>query len=457
VFLGLVVALASTTGIGIGNSWFDEQRILLLVTVGLVVVVSLFTRQDFASGSAFAIVVVLTLGLVSALVAARPYAAALEWSVFCLLLFAVLSVRLASTRLIAVSASIVLACIAATYSTGVLTNFVSSLILGFPLGPETLLVGFSNSRFPAQLQALTLPLLPIAHALAPSRLWRSVLVVVGVMWWTCLIGSGSRTSWLAMMSATLVVLAASAGGRRWAWLQVRYFAAGLALWFIAFFVIPAVMGIPAEPEVNRLSLSSPTRLFLWENSLWTALEHPLLGIGPMHFAYSGNDVAAHPHNLWLQLAAEWGVPAMLLLLVLAVALFVKLFNSVRAQTSPQEQDLGAALLAAYSVWCIGNLADGFMVIPTSQAASLIILILAIGWVRCQGRLDSPRHMLRYAPQVLRAQAVVALGVLLALPFSNFGSPTERELAWRAENPTSLFLPRFWQQGWIGPDQDPTAR
>ena len=35
------------------------------------------------------------------------------------------------------------------------------------------------------------------------------------------------------------------------------------------------------------------------------IANPLLGLGPAHFAYAYNGEGAHPHNFWLQLAAEW--------------------------------------------------------------------------------------------------------------------------------------------------------
>jgi O-antigen ligase len=61
-------------------------------------------------------------------------------------------------------------------------------------------------------------------------------------------------------------------------------------------------------ESGRFSnfASVGSRWTLWRISMEAALAHPLLGIGPMHFAYVDNGEGAHPHNFWLQLAAEWG-------------------------------------------------------------------------------------------------------------------------------------------------------
>ena len=59
--------------------------------------------------------------------------------------------------------------------------------------------------------------------------------------------------------------------------------------------------------------------------------------------------------------------------------------------------------------------------------------------------------------VATALCGIALAVLAALPFSEFGQPTRREQAWRAEHQGQTLWPRFWQQGWIGPGGDPSAQ
>jgi hypothetical protein len=106
--------------------------------------------------------------------------------------------RAAQPSTVETTAALAGAIIPTAYVTGVVANYASALLLDFPVGAETLLVGFSNPRFPAQLQVLTIPLLPLAMQRAPSAFWRVCLGVVAALWWMCFIGSGSRTGWIAI-------------------------------------------------------------------------------------------------------------------------------------------------------------------------------------------------------------------------------------------------------------------
>jgi hypothetical protein len=177
----------------------------------------------------------------------------------------------------------------------------------------------------------------------------------------------------------------------------------------------------------------------------------------MHFAYFDNGDGAHPHNFWLQLAAEWGIPAALLVGAVAVGFFVRLWRAARLEADPTMKRVGVAMVAAVLAWGVGTLSDGYMVIPTSQAMSTAVLMLAVMWLRIASpsAASSPRG--RFVPAVWTIFCAIALTMLTLLPATEFGQPTRREQAWRAEHPGHSMWPRFWQQGWIGPDNDPTAR
>jgi O-antigen ligase len=235
---------------------------------------------------------------------------------------------------------------------------------------------------------------------------------------------------------------------------------GAVLWIALFSLLPSVLSIPSTPETGRFSnfTSVGARWELWRLSIDAALANPWLGLGPMHFAYVDNGLAAHPHNFWLQLAAEWGIPAMLLVLFATLSLAVSLWRRLHQERDKSRRSVGIALLATAIAWGIGTMSDGYMVIPTSQAMSTAVLMLAVMWVRLEepARAPSPR-IDRLTRIVSTTFLAVALGVLAALPFTDFGQPTLREQAWRAEHPGQMMWPRFWQQGWIGPDSDATAR
>ena len=459
VTLAIAVAIASTTGVSLGSSWYDEQRIILTVTLCATALVAraLLPTPDGKASSA--VLAALALGLLSAALAARPFVAMVDWSLYCLAALLVLSARALRVSTVGAAAALVAVIVPTAYVTGVLANYASALLLGFPVGAETLLVGFSNPRFPAQLQVLTVPLLPLAIRLAPSAFWRACLVGVAALWWMCLIGSGSRTGWIALAVASLAVSFLGAEGRRWLKWQAALAATGALLWLVLFHFLPALLSIDAALEGGRLSNfeSVGYRWELWRISVASALAHPLLGVGPMHFAYVDNGLGAHPHNFWLQLAAEWGVLATLLIASSALALVLGLWRALTLDTDDASRLIGVAVLAAVVAWGVGTFSDGYVVIPTSQAMSVAVLMLSVMWLRVSSGVVAASHGGRLAATVATAFCAVALAVLAILPATEFGRPTQREQVWRAEHPGQWLWPRFWQQGWIGPNEDPSAR
>jgi len=459
VLLVVAVAIASTSGIGVGTSWFDEQRIVLLVALAVAALFARVLRPAPTNKAMALLAAALTLGLLNATFAPRPYVALVEWSVYCLM--ALLTLSASATQKSTAETTVALAgtIIPTAYVSGVMANCVSALLLDFPVGAETLLVGFSNPRFPAQLQVLTIPLLPLAMQRAPTAFWRVCLTIVAALWWMCFIGSGSRTGWIAISAAAVVMVFFGAEGRRWLKWQLVFAVTGALLWGFLFHWLPALLSVTAAPETGRFSdfASVGARWKLWRISVESALAHPFLGLGPMHFAYVDNGDGAHPHNFWLQLAAEWGIPAALLIGAVTVGFFVRLWRTARVEADPTMKRIGVAMVAVVLAWGVGTMSDGYMVIPTSQVMSTAVLMLAVMWLRLASPSIAPSPKGRLTPAIWTIFCAIALAVLALLPTTEFGQPTRREQAWRAEHPGAFMWPRFWQQGWIGPDNDPTAR
>ncbi len=405
----------------------------------------------------------LAVGLVSSLTAQRPYVALLEWSMMVIISLLVLGARRLSLHNIRLAGALFGAIVPAAYVSGVVANYVSEVLLGFEVGSLTLLVGFSNPRFPAQLEALSIPFLFLAWRLAPEGFWRASIFVIAIAWWACLIGSGSRTSWISVGIA-LALVAWLERDRGFAFTRFQCICAALGgvAFLIFFFLLPALLGLTSAIEADRFSniASVGTRAILWKHGFDAAIAHPLLGIGPMHYAYFFNGEGAHPHNFWLQLAAEWGLPVAGVALSAVVLLWRRLALVVRpGRASTEEQETGLVLLAALTVWIVGTQADGFMVVPTSQLASTVILALCVALAM---RTNSIHLRIADPPDIgLRvfwaAMTLIATLTLTSLMFSSFGDSSGRERVWRKEQQNVYFHPRFWQHGWIGPDHDATAR
>lgn len=415
--------------------------------------------QPLPGGLGTALLPGLLLGLVSASFGERPDAALLEWAILALLWLVALYSAAGCLNVTAAAMTLSVVPMVA-YVTGVLANYISALLLHMPIGAETLLVGFANPRFPAQLQALTIPLLPIAWSKCRRLGVKSALAFAGTLWWMCLIGSGSRTAWLALLCAAAVTMALHrASALYWLKFQFSFLVAGFVTYWFAFFMLPSVLSVEAAPELGRFSdvNSIRARLDLWRLALAMSLEHPLLGVAPMHFAYTYNGLGAHPHNFWLQLLAEWGIPATVCFASIVVVMWrLSVRSSLNTTEGPNGDLTGACVAASFAVWSVGILLDGYMVIPTSQLASACVLALVTARLARSTRVEH-EHPRSFELIAARALCIGAVGVILWLPMTSLSCSDRRELAWRSEHPAEALWPRFWAQGWIGPDRDPLWR
>jgi len=145
----------------------------------------------------------------------------------------------------------------------------------------------------------------------PQPAYRLPLVLTSLsLLLTSLVFAGSRNSyWVATVE--LLLLAIAARHQRWIPLTV-----GLGLGAIATSAL--VVGIGGR-QLSWELLVDPIRLELWRLALEMIRQSPLWGVGLGNYKllYVPGSIAdynafGHPHNLWLMLAAEVGIPATVL-------------------------------------------------------------------------------------------------------------------------------------------------
>jgi O-antigen ligase len=230
---------------------------------------------------------------------------------------------------------------------------------------------------------------------------------------------------------------------RW---QLLAAASGLVVYWVLFYGLPPLLGMDAGVE-NRLDQMSSLsgREVIWSLAWQYMLDHPWLGIGPMHFAAILNPVAAHPHNAILQLAAEWGIPAALAAVALVVGGLVAFARPLRQRAEMLRLALLTSLLAA----CVQSMVDGVIVIPYTQTWLALIAGWALGvhWNEHPAPQALPS---RFISSGLRMGGVLALGLLI---WGVWPEILNRPAATAAylEHHESL-APRYWAQGWIGKTQ-----
>jgi putative inorganic carbon (hco3(-)) transporter len=196
------------------------------------------------------------------------------------------------------------------------------------------------------------------------------------------------------------------------------------------------------------------RELLWVSSMMFSAQHPLFGIGPMHYAYFSSVVGAHPHNVLLQWLAEWGIPAALMMTGVCAHAGLVFAGHVRRASGVAQDGRGCveiAMLAALAGAAAQAMVDGVMVMPVSQTLLALLCGWAIGMYFERRDLAARGHILQYSTLVaitIVATSLVAYGVI-----PEISRLEEREQAYLAAHPAvdpSLprLFPRFWAQGWI---------
>ena len=444
--------------------WHDGQRIgqiglLVLAAAGVLaggrIAGHVFGIWRLIPGPArFALALAFALGLVSSSAAPLPRWALLEWSLLLLLVLLALAVggiqrewgpRFDRAMLW------VLVLTATAYLLKVCVAYSAALIEHLKLEVWDLFDGFSNVRFFGHFQSMTLPLLVLPAMLwARSPVSRLGFALLPTLWWMLALAAGTRGTWLAMIAASVMIfLCCRRQGVMWLKWQLWTFLGGLVAYGLFFFLLPRLIDLPTE-LINRLPeiASHSTREILWSQSLAFIAAHPWLGIGPMHFAYYPNDIAAHPHNSLLQWTAEWGAPSALLVAGLVAyggMVYVRGLRAMDANDDRASCTLRVALLGAVTAAAAQSLVDGVIVMPFSQT----VLAVICGWALGLHAIGTPvsAKVGRGGRWAMAAVVLFAVGVLAHGVYPEIRDIPGRERAFQDKHPGRL-LPRFWQQGWI---------
>ena len=222
-----------------------------------------------------------------------------------------------------------------------------------------------------------------------------------------------------------------------------------AVLFVAIFVAPAwrddAPGSLADYRPDRLA-SSQSRSYLWETALELVERRPWLGVGPMHYAHHPNDKAAHPHNFYLQLASEWGLPLTLIVATAGAYVLLRLARALRRRRESGEVDEGACLLMACLAVCTDAMFSGNLVMPVSQVWIAVLL----GWSLCWTSLNGGQPAVAAIhPGLRRGFGMAAVVLQVWLVFNVWPEIVDlpRHLqATAALHPTERLQPRFWSQG-----------
>ncbi|GAB3427368.1 O-antigen ligase family protein [Massilia solisilvae] len=378
----------------------DFQRVVEIVTLLCVGAWLLASRSDvagrlFAGAAGKMLAVFFLLGMLSSIQAREPRLAAFETSVFFLLYAVAIAAgaEIAKRGLPALLRILQVVAIAgALYTIKFFAAYFGSFYLDIALAADDFTPGFSNIRFFNHVQTSTLPLLVLLCSLTPraSRL-RWLWLAVTAYWWMALYATTARGT-LAGMAAACAAAAFLLRGAALPYLRQVGLTAmlGVVGYVVLLVIVPALLGaqgIGAFTFAVERTVTDPAsgRLPLWHQAVTLILQHPLLGVGPMHFAHFGRPVhqGAHPHDWLLQIASEWGLPALVCLLA-AIAIVLRALVRAARQVDAHDRNnraVAAALLVGAVAILVDGTVSGIIVMPQSQLGIALYLACATGWYR----------------------------------------------------------------------------
>jgi putative inorganic carbon (HCO3(-)) transporter len=463
----LLCALAANFLFASGHDAQRHVEVIALCIAALVLIARAAKNQlPFLPTSATALLLVFfLLGAVAVAAAYSLRHAVYEWSSILLLIVMIFAIagELArdAKRLPVLLKWIGITC--GLYSLYLIFMYALALAAGYQVDMHKLAIGFSNARFLNHTQTALLPLIVLLF-LQTSRTskLRMAWFALASFWWALLFVCEARASILGLALGCAVTFAIRRSHTRAFMVTMAWTAlVGMFVYALLFLYLPTLVGLlPVSTPMVVLERTaanpSSSRNLLWGLALQFIAAHPWFGIGPLHFAHNGSRIytGAHPHDWMLQIAVEWGVPALLCLLA---AIFIGGRALVRSRVriaygDISNQQMLVTLLVACSAIFVDGTLSGSIVMPQSQLAIVFLLGIASAWVRVLDHGGETAQGRR--PMAVRIVFTVMVSAgLCGLIWSvtpDFISHARNDALTPSElaaNP-GIYWPRMWEAGYF---------
>jgi O-antigen ligase len=162
----------------------------------------------------------------------------------------------------------------------------------------------------------------------------------------------------------------------------------MSLFFVALMVSAFLVGESVQKEfgtmfADELDDSAASRFTLWKAGWGAMQDHPFLGVGPGNFEAVSDQYGADPnkavHNLYLQIGADCGVPALVLLLSTYALTFLRLLplmpwkNRSQAGQDPIVASIAIGAFSGLTGYLIHSLFSSGVLIETPYLTIVIAL------------------------------------------------------------------------------------
>jgi len=434
---------------------YDQKRIMqctLLSIIALYTILSPHQRRNslgvlsnlpnfilYGIGFFFAI------GLFSAVLAPNIKMALLAVGLYGLLFNFIIFIATLSKRDPIQLENIVLASLIMTIA----TFFIYFMIYSYKIVHILQIPSFSNPRFFSQCFIWILPLLSLVVEKRKNKIVSAFLYVVLTLAW-CLAFVTDSKGMLISLATSIMITALLYRKDSINWIMKTMLAAIIG--FMLFLALSFFANNSATYSTFNDSTSS--RLILYKIAWLLIKASPFIGVGPMHYAFYTHQIleqhprlalAAHPHNSVLLIAAEWGIPAALILLITLSYGFTRWISYTKKRSSTITTHV--ALTASLIAGMVYSLFSGVFVSPLSQLAGCFIIGWMIGiYFKSTALKNAPYRYQKLLACIalLCFVAFLATGIFPMVTYLQHS-----EINWVLTHLKNKTLhPRFWQQGFF---------
>jgi O-antigen ligase len=260
----------------------------------------------------------------------------------------------------------------------------------------------ANRNLFGSAQMLMLPFVLYSFYKA-GKMWKYASVLALMVLIISLVLSQTRSAWLGslaivLFSLLLVSIFSPANRKKWIIGSVSGLAA-IALIVLLLLSTDeegtlsesvkarAASTTSAGSDSSLAGANANERLKIWRRTIAMIKDHPLSGVGPGNWKidiapYGGNDVAwatgnyipDRPHNIYLHVISETGIPGAVLYFSVWILLAIMAFNVIFKTKSEDQRILVILMFAGLT----GFACDGFFSFPTERIEHSLYMILMAG-------------------------------------------------------------------------------
>lgn len=316
--------------------------------------------------------------------------------------------------------------------------------------------GFQNPRWFSQMYVMLLPFCALPLLTRIKIAWKIPLFIALSFFAAFFFINTSRGALIATLLALILIgLLFKKSTFKYITIQVSLLIVGLLLYLTLFQVVSFAHfswqnSIPAN-MARIVSNNYTNRLVMWHYAFNLGLSHPLLGVGPGHYALFPDwntplmaTMHAHPHNFLALILSEWGFIASLIMLYFFFLQGKKIVNTQQSNTT--QQIIHSIQVAALLAIAFYSMVSAVLISPLSQLFSTVIIASFAAVIKNQ---QGNMHIVKARYHALFIGCILLLLLIYCCFFwTQFNGLYTRELLFLKIHLLKAFAPRFWLQGFI---------